>query len=451
MSDSAQGPGFELPSFDDLTRQLEQSGNDKLTKVSQVLMTAQMSHQILSNFKPYKDMVDNLGKSVFDPVKNEMVKGAEKVNDVVGKFAGGNGSSIAPEDLLKMAKNPKAALKAKMTEVTEQGKTKFKALRKQAQDAVDDTLDGKVPQFTSKDQLITGAEDMAKKFDISDRIVNDFKDVIQNRFDAIPGDIKQQLRDMGISDDELKSVVSGQGNTDLTSIVKQRMGNMKYNDPFDSGELDIPEEYLGKLYRANKYLSKLRQTPTETGGMSGDSTIARMTGQGKTFLTKAKAQVEDELNTLTEQPEIKVGKRLQAKLNARSRKMQEQSEIEAAQDKEFPEPARPTLQKPNVQEFEDIPEINLQANASQNMTKSMLTTEENVGNDQNVAQTTSKLQKVKKALEEGDEDTAELDETGLGDIINLALGLGTLGTMIAGLFEKPKPEPVVVGGEQLGV
>lgn len=450
MSDIAQGPGFELPTYDDLTRQLDQSGNDKLTKVSQVLMTAQMSHQILSNFKPYKDMVDNLSKSVFDPVKNEMVKGAEKLNEVAGKFSGGNGSSIAPEDLLQMAKNPKGALRAKMTQATEQGKSKLKELRKQAQDSVDDTLDGKVPQFASKEQLIAGAEDMAKRFDISDKIVSDFKDVVQNKFDAIPSDMKQQLRDMGISDDELKSVVSGQGNKDLTQIVKQKVSNMKYTDPFDSGELDIPEEYLGKLYRANKLLAKLRTPASESGGLQGDSTIARLTGQGKTFITKAKAQAQSEIDDLMQQPEIKVGKRLQTKLSSRSRKMQEQSEIDSAREQEFPDPIRPTIQKPNIQEFENLPEINLQANASQNSTNSMLN-DENVGTDQDVAQTTSKLQKVKNALEKGDEDTAELDETGLGDIINLGLGFATIGTMIAGLFDKPKPQPLVVSGEQLGV
>lgn len=450
MTDTAQGPGFELPTYDELTKQLSESGNDKLMKVSQVLMTAQMTHQILSNFKGYKDMVDDLSKSVFDPVKNEMVKGVQKVNEVAGKFAGGNGSSIAPEDLLTMAKNPKAAIKAKMIEATDAGKAKFKALRKQAQEQLDDAMEGKVPQFKNTDELFEGASNMAKKLDISDRIVNDFKDVIQNRFDQIPADMKQQLRDMGITDDELKSVVSGQGNKDLTQIVRQRMGNMKYDDPFETGELDIPEEYLGKIYRANKFLAKLRTPASEGGGLQGDSTIARLTGQGKSFIAKAKAQAQEQLDELVDQPEIKAGKRLQVKLNARSRKMQEQSEIEAAQEKEFPEPARPTLQKPNVQEFEDIPEINLQANASQNTTKSMLS-EENLGNDSNVAKTTNNLQKVKNGLEKADEDTSELDETGVGDIINLGLGVATLGTMIAGLFEKPKPQPVVVSGEQLGV
>ena len=81
----------------------------------------------------------------------------------------------------------------------------------------------------------------------------------------------------------------------------------------------------------------------------------------------------------------------------------------------------------------------------------MLTTEENLGNDTNVVKTTSRLQKVKNELEKGDEDTSELDETGVGDIINIGLGLATIGTLIAGLFDKPKAQPTVVSGEQLGV
>jgi len=451
MSDVSAGPGFEIPDYDSIVKNLEQSGNDKLVKVSQILAEAQMTHQVLSNFKGYRDAVDALGKSVFDPVKNEMVKGAEKVNEVVGKFTGGNGSSLAPEDLLKMAKNPKASLRAKLTETTEQGKTKLRSIRKTAQDAIDDAADGKMPKFASKDDLIKGVSDLAEKSNISDKIVQDFQDIVNQRFEAIPGDVRVQLRNMGITDDELKTVVSGQGNRDLTGIVRQKMGTMKYDDPFESGELDIPEEYLGKLYRAQKLLSKLRTPSTETGAMSGDSTLARVMGTGKTAVKEMRAKAQAQVDELTEQPEIVTGKRLQAKLAARSRKIQQKSEIEAADEKEFPDPVRPTIAKPNVQEFSDIPEIRLQADSSQVVTKSMLDTEDTLSTDTDVTKTTSRLQKIKNALEKGDEDTAELDDTGLGDIINIGLGLATVGTLIAGLFEKSKPEPVVVSGEQLGV
>jgi len=451
MSDVSSGPGFEVPDYDSIVKNLEQSGNDKLVKVSQILAEAQMTHQVLTGFKGYRDAMDSLSKSVFDPFKNEMVKGAEKVNEVVGKFTGANGSSVAPEDLLKIAKNPKAALKTKLTEVTEQGKAKLQSIKKTAQEGLDDLTEGKVPQFTDKESLLEGASNFAGKANISDKIVQDFNDIINERFNAIPASMRQQLKDMGISDDELKSVVSGQSNKDLTAIVKEKMGNMKFDDPFESGELDIPEEYLGKLYRANKFLSKLKAPNVETGGLQGDSTIARLSGTGKTALKAAKAQAQEQLDELTEQPEVVIGKRLSAKLAARSRKLQQKAEIEKANEQEFPEPQRPTVSKPNVQQFEDIPEINLQAEASQNTTKSMLTTEENLGNDTNVVKTTSKLQKVKDALEKGDEDTSELDETGVGDIVNIGLGLATIGTLIAGLFEKSKPQPVVVSGEQLGV
>ena len=451
MSDVSSGPGFEVPDYDSIVKNLEQSGNDKLVKVSQILAEAQMTHQVLSNFKGYRDAVDSLSKAVFDPVKNEMVKGAEKVNEVVGKFTGGNGSSVAPEDLLKIAKNPKGAIKAKVTEYTEQGKTKLQSIKKTAQEGLDDLTEGKVPQFANKDALMKGASDFAEKAGISDKIVKDFQDVVNQRFESIPADMRMQLKDMGITDDELRSVVSGQSNKDLTAIVKEKMGNMKFDDPFESGELDIPEEYLGKIYRANKFLSKLKTPSVDSGSLPGDSTIARATGTGKTAVKALKQQAQDQLDELTEQPEVVVGKKLQAKLTARSRKLQQKSEIEKANEQEFPEPTQPTVSKPNVQEFEDIPEINLQAEASQNTTKSMLTTEENLGNDTNVVKTTSRLQKVKNELEKGDEDTSELDETGVGDIINIGLGLATIGTLIAGLFDKPKAQPTVVSGEQLGV
>lgn len=450
MSNTESSIGYEVPNYDEVLKNLQDSGNDKLVKVSQILAEAQMTHQVLSNFKGYRDAFDSLSKSVFDPVKNEMVKGVEKVNDIVGKIPGPNGTSVSPGDLLSMAKNPKAAIKGKLSEFTDAGKAKLRDLKKTASDTVNDLKEGKTPQFAGKEDLVEGVKGLAKKANISDKIVNDFQDVVNQRFNDIPADMKQQLRDMGISDDELRSVVSGQGNTDLTGLVKSKLSQAKYDDPFASDELDMPQEYLGKLYRANKMLAKLRQPPEESGGMSGDSTIARLTGTGKTAIKQARQQAQDQLDELTQQPEIVTGKKLAAKLGAKSRKIQQQTEMEQANEQEFPEVPRPTAARPNVQEFNDIPEINFQNQASQNLTKSMIDGE-NTSNDTDVTKTVSKLQKVKESLEEGDEDTFELDDTPIGDIVNIGMGLATIGTLIGGLFEKSNPGPTVVSGEQLGV
>jgi hypothetical protein len=122
MSDIAQGIGFDasnLPSYDDLVQKL--GINDKLEKASQALQTAQLTHSVLSNYKPYRDLTKSLSEAIFDPVKAKFEKTvSETAAKVAGKFnPTGEGDGIAsklikiagdnPEDLIKLVKNPKQA------------------------------------------------------------------------------------------------------------------------------------------------------------------------------------------------------------------------------------------------------------------------------------------------------------------------------------------------------
>lgn len=456
MSDISSGPGFEYPNYDDLVKQFGQSDNDKLVKVSEILAQAQMTHQALSNFDSYKNAIDTLSKSVFDPIKNQMVNVNQKVNDVAGKFVGSGDNSIDFSDLLTNAKNPKAFLKAKLSEGNTLVKNKLQDIKKQGNNAIDDIKSGKVPdlptQFASKEDLLQGAKSIAQKAGISDKIVNDLQDVINQRFDSIPDSIKFQLRDMGISDDEIRQVVSGASNTNLTDIVQSKFKNIKYNDPFQSDELDIPQEYLGKIYRANKLLEKLRTPATEGGGLQGDSTIARLTNTGKTAINNIKNKTMAELEDLKNQPELVTGKRLQAKLTARANKELRAQIEQKANEEEFPPVPKPTIKTPNIQEFNDIPEINMQNTASADAFKSLINGE-TISNDEDVVNTVNKLQKAKNIISKLGEEGAEgLDETpGIGDLIGAGLGIASIGTMIAGLFEPSKPQTTIVSGDQLGV
>jgi len=125
MTDIAQGVGFDtsnLPSYDDLVQKL--GASDTLEKASQALQTLQLTHSVLSNYKPYRDLTKSLSEAVFDPVKAKFEKTvSETVAKVAGKFnPTGEGDGVAskliklagdnPEDLLKLVKNPKAGAKS---------------------------------------------------------------------------------------------------------------------------------------------------------------------------------------------------------------------------------------------------------------------------------------------------------------------------------------------------
>jgi hypothetical protein len=455
MTDITQGPGaFEVPTYDDLVKQLGDSNNDKLVKVSQILAETQMTHQILNNFKGYRDTMDVLSKSIFDPVKNEMVNIGQKAGDVIGRLPSG-GTSITPEEILKTVKNPSSAIKAKMTQVKQDVKSKLDDVKKTGKDVLDDFVEGEAKPQINK--LVANAQELAKKANISDKIVQDFQDVVEQRFNSIPDSLKVELRNMGITDDELRSVVSNSADPNLAGLVKSKLGasSVRYDDPFTSDELDIPQEYLGKLYRANKLLSKLKEPSLDTGMLSGDSSIARAMGQTKSALKTVKGKLTSEVDQLTDSVEVKPASRLATKIKGRlSKKAQAQeqqtkpvSEIEPADD-EFTIPQiirkAPIIQEYKDIDFNTIPEIDLEGGLSKSVSDIITT-------DDDVTQTISKLTKAKNILSKATEDTTELDESGFGDVINAGLGIASIATLIAGLFEKPKQQTTIGDAEQLGV
>lgn len=459
MSDTAQGPGFELPSYDELMNQYGGNiGQDKLEKISQILATAQMTHAVLSNFTPYMEAVKKISNTVFDPIKNELVAAGGKAQSVMGKIPGGSGN-ISAEDMLTFAKNPRAAktlLKTKLAQGEQFVKEKFTEAKTQGSKALKQFTDGEVPdlpgtEILSKEKLIGAAKDFAKRADISDRIVADFEDVVNQRYDAIPAAMKQNLLDMGISENDLRQVVSGSAPRDLMAVAKERLGRgSKFADPFESPELDIPSEYLDKLYKANKYIDKLK-LPVEQGGAGmGDSTLARLGKTAKKAYTDVKTQAEDTVTEFESTP-LKIGKRLKVKLDAQARKRTADLQEQMNNEPEFPQP-KPTAGKPLVNEFEEVPEINMSMQSSQATTQAVANGEsEFTSADDSVNSTISNLQKAKSKLTDLTEDTGELEDLPFGDLINAGLGIATVATMIAGLFDnQPKPT-LTVSGDQLGV
>jgi hypothetical protein len=256
---------------------------------------------------------------------------------------------------------------------------------------------------------------------------------------------------MGIGENDLRQVVSGSAPRDLMEIAKQRLGaGSRYADPFTSDELDIPEEYLNKLYKARKFLDKLKMPVEEGGSGMGDSTLARLGKTAKSTYNDVKSSSQAVVDEFEAAP-LKIGKRLKVKLDAQARRRTADLQEQMNNEPEFPE-VRPTASKPLVNEFEDVPEINLSNNMSRATTQQMATEGEDIATtDESVSGVAGSIQKAKNVLTKATEDTADLDEFGIGDLINAGLGIATVATMIAGLFDTPVKPETVAQGEQLGV
>lgn len=162
MGDIAQGVGFDssnltsgLPSYEDLVSKLGDSTSQKLQQASQALQTAQLTHSLLSNFKPYRDLTKNLSETIFDPVKSEFKQATGNlVKKIAGKFnptgegeGGISGKMLSllgdnPEDLIKLVKNPKKLGKSLLNRAIEN--SNLSAEEKQlAQAAADGKISGK--------------------------------------------------------------------------------------------------------------------------------------------------------------------------------------------------------------------------------------------------------------------------------------------------------------------
>jgi len=448
MTDITQGPGFEMPQYADLVNQYSGLDQEKLEKVSQILAEAQMTHAVLMNFSGYKKAVDTLSKSVFDPIQNKLVQTKEAIESKIGGGFSGGDSNI-PAELLQGVKNPSqlnALLKTKLAEGKGLLKSKINDLENTSKSALEDLKQGNIPtdiNFTGKEELLQQARGLASKTNISNKILNDFEDVVNQKVGLIPDDIKSNLLEMGIKPQAIKDAVSGKaGALDIDSLSKQYMSKAKFDDAFTPDQLDISADDLGKLYRARTYLDKLKMPGEETGMLRGDSTIARLS---KEAMLKAQGEANTELDGILSK----------IKLTAKQQ-VGELGEL----DEEFPLP-KLSATMPSIQDFSQeamantlkqtvlskIPDVDISQGT--NAFKSLMSGE--MSTDVDTDTLVDGLNTAKKVMGKIGVDTEALDEFGIGDLISAGLGIASLVTGVIGLFEKPKKETPIVQGEQLGV
>lgn len=310
MADIAAGTGFDqsilTPSYDDLIKKLGESTGQKLEMASQALQTAQMSHALLSKYKPYRDLTKTLSETIFDPVKAEFKQTAEKVaSKVAGKFnptgegEGGISSKLIrmigdnPEELLKVAKNPKALGKSLLNRAIDstnlsaeekavakaaaEGKISTKSAGKAARKLINDAID--------KSDLPPEAKALGKTLS-SGKVpgVEDAKNVFNNIIDnSTLSDEQKVLAKAAASGSRAKFIEQAQSSmsdaidkTDIDPDVKTVIKNrIKGTSPELSAEgrqamLDTLDE--SSLSPEAKALSKAL--------VSGDKDVLRTTASG---------------------------------------------------------------------------------------------------------------------------------------------------------------------------
>lgn len=366
MSDIAQGIGFDasnLPSYDDLVQKL--GINDKLEKASQALQTAQLTHSVLSNYKPYRDLTKSLSEAIFDPVKAKFEKTvSETAAKVAGKFnPTGEGDGIAsklikiagdnPEDLIKLVKNPKQAGKSLIKKAIDNSdlSAEDKALAKAISE-------GKItPKAASKQVL-------QRSIDKSDVIPDELKGIAKSATEGkIPNaeDAKNLLGNIidkaDVSDDVkalAKAAASGNRQT-FMNAAKDRIGNAVENS-------DLPDEIKGiaKSALAGENLTAEAKATLNTA-LDGSNLSPEIKSISKAIVSGSKKAVSDEatrtLNNLVEKSNLSPEVQNLAK-SAASGRAPTLGEAKSAMDSVLPDSV-----KAQLPEFEDLAQIPTQVSA----------------------------------------------------------------------------------------
>ena len=414
MSDLASGVGFDasnLPSYEDLVKKAGLS--DELEKASQVLQTATLTHSVLSNYKPYKALIKSLSDTIFDPIKAKFTQAVgEAKTKVVGSFnptGEGNGISSKlldlvgdnPQELLSVAKNPKALGKSLLNKTIEKSN-----IDKETQSFVKGLTKGKVDKNILESKLVPDEfKDITNQAKQFKDLPNVAKQAINEKLNQIPDETVNQLKAFGFGPDDIALQ-----NIDTSKLQMP----LKFVDP--SNTVDAPDlglEDAIKSYRASKYIDMLGKP--ETGALRGDSTIGRML-QGeiptdiKGYVAKSganiKQAVSQNINDIISQP-INENRQL------------------------ADEALNPYLDK-------------LQSTASD-----IGTLGDKIGSvTKGVGESSSG---ISKTLQEATDQSLFEDEDPIGAGISAVLEIATLATMLGGIFAPKKQDTPVVGGYQSGI
>lgn len=418
MSDIAAGIGFDasnLPSYEELAKRAGLS--DELEKASQALQTAALTHATLSNYKPYKMLTKNLSDTIFDPIK---AKFTEAVGEAKAKVMGsfnptGEGEGLSsklldlvgdnPQELLSVAKNPKALGKSLLNKAIE--KTN---IDQETQQFAKQLAKGKVDKNIIESKLVPdefkGITAQAKQFR---DLPNQARQLVNQKLNEIPDETVNQLKAFGFGPDDIA----------LQDIDTSKLQMpLKFVDPSDTVEApDLGLADAIKSYRASKYIDLLGKP--ETGGLRGDSTIGRML-QGpipsdiKGYVAKSAADIKQA-----------------ASQNIKDNITQAINDNRQLAD----EALNPYIEK-------------LQSTAS-DLSGLGGSVSEKIGSIVTPSKTSSG---VSKTLQEDTDESLFDDEDPIGAGISAVLEIATLATMLGGIFApKKQAGPEVVGGYQSGV
>ena len=515
MSDLAFGPGFEVPTYNDVLNNL--STRPELEKVSQFLATAQMIHGTLSGFSDYKALTDSLTKSTFDPIKQQLTSALEDTNKAVSNFVNASNNELpgVTSTLLKAAKNPEDLIKAGRNLVGEakstgkgllkSAKQKLNKSVKQVEQASEDIKQGKVPKISLEgtenigndvtDLYKTGLADILPDLPGIENIpgldaisntmktaatsINESQSILKTMPDALnaaldkqlgklPADTLQNLRSAGLNDTDIKAnLLTPQKIRQYSDIdyenPMRNMRMMQFDEPDLFGANFEPKTFI------KSYNTKFGNAPQINQGktlLKGDTDISTKIQKGT--LDKSSQQVQQEINDAgkIDSTPIKISKRALKQRSQVSKQQQQQQEEAGPAQEQKPiiqqeqqikvqpqkttseiEPVNSELSEEAINSDSKIAAdaFNTDSLVSQQVNK-ISTTLQDTGND-----VISGIQKAKSLLSDATLDTSELDVTPIGELINGALGLATIGTMIAGLFDPSTPKPIIVSGEQIGV
>jgi len=415
-----------------------------------------------------------------------------------------------PEDLLKAGKGIVSDLKAGGKGLLKTGKQKLDKFVNQAEQAGEDIKQGKMPKLsldagegignditdlfksgladivpdlpgieTPIDMIGKTVQGTKQALSDSESILKTMPDKLNEALDRqlgkMPAKTLQNLREAGLSDADIKSNL-------LTPQKIQQYANIDYENPMrnmrmmQADDPDVFEENFNPKDFIKSYNTKFGRAPQVNEGkglLKGDQDLSTKTY--KDTLNKTPAEVEQITQDADKIPgdTVKLTKRA---LKTRSRTTK-QAEPEPGEEA-GPAPESQAGPAPEPRPTTTIPEQKIQAPKPSEIEpadSSLAEEGENAGNElagrafnpntiitqqvNKVGQTLEDtgnsiadgIDKAKSLLSKATIDTSELDDSPIGDLINGVLGIATLGTMIAGLFDPVQKQTPIVSGEQIGV
>jgi hypothetical protein len=326
MGDIAQGVGFDpsnltagLPSYEDLVSKLGDSTSQKLQQASQALQTAQLTHSLLSNFKPYRDLTKNLSEAIFDPVKSEFKQATGNlVKKIAGKFnptgegeGGISGKMLSllgdnPEDLIKLVKNPKKLGKSLLNRAIEN--SNLSAEEKQLAQAA---AEGKISGKTAGKALLNRVIDQA---DIPDEAKALAKSAAEGRVGKAEGQkLVSSLVDKSDLPDDVK--VLAKSSIESGALPSKAQTQKLIESAIDKAPLPAEAKLLGKSLASGK-VPGMEDAKGLVGNMIDNSKSltpeqkslakAAMSGSRDTFIEQAKNNMASAVDNSDIDPDVKV-------------------------------------------------------------------------------------------------------------------------------------------------